>query len=316
MSQSLDVIVPVFNEIECLPELVSRIETVGELALKRFSLTEVNLITVDDGSIDGSSTYIQNLDLMHVTNKHVKLRRNFGHQIAVAAGLNHSKADFVAIIDADLQDPPEYIIDMLEMLINQDQDLVFGKRISRDGETRFKRTTAGLFYRFIRYASGIDVPLDTGDFRVMKAKVRDELNQLPERHRIIRLLIPWLGFSGVGFPYSRASRFAGNTKYSTRQMIRLASHAVFSFSTIPVRLIQVTGATLIVIGFLTLFGNLAIDIFLDGDPWISNQVAWQTFLAGIITSAVALNTGYSKRIQDQVQGRPLFTLDELKPTVD
>ncbi len=305
---TLDLVVPVYNEIECLDELIRR------LAELRTSTDETGIrlraILVDDGSTDGSELRVNEIAEREDWVIALRLARNFGHQAAVTAGIDASAADYVAVIDADLQDPPELLPAMLHQLRTEELHVVYGTRSNRPGDSWFKKATANGFYRGLRSASGLDVPIDTGDFRVMDRSVVEALRRLPEHHRMMRALIPWLGYRSGGFTYTRDERFAGQTKYPLRKMIVLASHAVFSFSTFPVRLVQSLGLLLSALGGLGLLACGLLEI-LDGGivglgAWL---LAGMVVQSGVLLVAIGLVGGYVFRIQDEVKGRPLYVLD-------
>lgn len=300
----LELVIPVYNERPCLDALIDRL-----LAVRTAAAVDVDIraILVDDGSTDGSGGLLRRLADEHEWLTTVHLVRNFGHQAAVTAGLDASTAEYVAIIDADLQDPPELVPEMLARLRREGVHVVYGVRRSRVGDSWFKRRTALGFYRTLRWASGLDIPLDTGDFRVMSREVVDALRAMPEQHRLMRALIPWLGYSAVGHPYDRHERFAGSTKYPLRKMVVLASHAVFSFSTFPIRLVQAAGVAFVglcvaLLSMLTVLRAVGgVDPGLG--PWVAAGMIGQT---GVLLVAVGIIGGYVFRIQDEVKHRPLY----------
>ena len=258
--KTLDIIVPVFNEESCIDETIKRLENVRE---NLNSELDVNFVFVNDGSKDETAniiaTYGQN-------NKYVKLinfSRNFGHQIAVTAGLDNTNADYVAIIDADLQDPPELIIDMYNKT-KDGYDIVYGKRLKRENETAFKKFTAFAFYRVLNYMCDIDIPKDTGDFRLMTKPVVDTLKNMPEHHRFIRGMVPWTGFKSTPIMFNRDERFAGETKYPLSKMLKLASNAIFSFSTKPLKVFYVIGILLLFLAILNISNVYLTSLFLVG----------------------------------------------------
>lgn len=287
--KTLDIIVPVFNEESCINETIKRLENVRE---NLNSELDVNFVFVNDGSKDETAniiaTYGQN-------NKYVKLinfSRNFGHQIAVTAGLDNTNADYVAIIDADLQDPPELIIDMYNKT-KDGYDIVYGKRLKRENETAFKKFTAFAFYRVLNYMCDIDIPKDTGDFRLITKPVVDTLKNMPEHHRFIRGMVPWTGFNSTPIMFNRDERFAGETKYPLSKMLKLASNAIFSFSTKPLKVFYVIGILLLFLAILNISNVYLTSLFLVG--------ALQLFGMGLLGE-------YLGRIFDDVKDRPLYVV--------
>lgn len=287
--KTLDIIVPVFNEESCIDETIKRLENVRE---NLNSELDVNFVFVNDGSKDETAniiaTYGQN-------NKYVKLinfSRNFGHQIAVTAGLDNTNADYVAIIDADLQDPPELIIDMYNKT-KDGYDIVYGKRLKRENETAFKKFTAFAFYRVLNYMCDIDIPKDTGDFRLMTKPVVDTLKNMPEHHRFIRGMVPWTGFKSTPIMFNRDERFAGETKYPLSKMLKLASNAIFSFSTKPLKVFYVIGILLLFLAILNISNVYLTSLFLVG--------TLQLFGMGLLGE-------YLGRIFDDVKDRPLYVV--------
>lgn len=287
--KTLDIIVPVFNEESCINETIKRLENVRE---NLNSELDVNFVFVNDGSKDETAniitTYGQN-------NKYVKLinfSRNFGHQIAVTAGLDNTNADYVAIIDADLQDPPELIIDMYNKT-KEGYDIVYGKRLKRENETAFKKFTAFAFYRVLNYMCDIDIPKDTGDFRLITKPVVDTLKNMPEHHRFIRGMVPWTGFKSTPIMFNRDERFAGETKYPLSKMLKLASNAIFSFSTKPLKVFYVIGILLLFLAILNISNVYLTSLFLVG--------ALQLFGMGLLGE-------YLGRIFDDVKDRPLYVV--------
>ena len=303
---SLSVVVPIFNESACIPEFFARIEGVRSSA--KFS--EFELIFVDDGSSDDSKEILRTLAGSYPWVHSRLLTRNFGHQIAVSAGLDLASGDFIAIIDGDLQDPPELIPLLVDKALEAHVDVVYGERSSRDGESRFKLYSASLFYRLIRKVSGLDIPLNAGDFRVITRKVLTELQGLRESHRFLRGMIPWLGFSAVGHPYHRDSRHAGESKYPLKKMLLLAADAMASFSVLPIRLVQLASLILISVGGvgLLVFGLPSV---LGYGPFITPIIlAYATSLVGLLLLGVGIVGGYVHRIQSDTVSRPLYVVDE------
>ncbi|MCB0999956.1 MAG: glycosyltransferase family 2 protein [Acidimicrobiales bacterium] len=299
-------IVPIFHEQDCLPEMHRRLGEVRRSA----EWFDLSVVYVDDGSRDGSRDILRALACEHDWVTSVVLARNFGHQLAVTAGLDIAEGTHFAIIDGDLQDPPELLPDMLQLMLDEDAHVVYGRRRARPGETRFKRFTAVGFYRVIRRMSGLDIPLDTGDFRVMDRSAADALRGMREHNRFLRGMVPWTGFRAAPFDYDRDVRFAGDTKYPLKRMLAFAANAIFSFSVMPIRAIQALGVALFGLasaGALVSGGVAATNVSVAGLVWI----AWlNTALAGLVIASVGIVGGYVHRIQDEVRGRPLYLVEE------
>ena len=299
------VIVPVFNEKDCLDILHKRVSKVMNSTRETWEL-----VLVDDGSTDGSTDMIRKLAKTDPHVRPVIFARNFGHQIAVTAGLDYSRGEAVVIIDADLQDPPEVILDMIKKWKDGYQ-VVYAIRAEREGETWFKKFTASAFYRLIFKITEVKIPLDTGDFRLMDRKVITVMNSMREHQRFLRGMSAWVGFRQVGVSYKREARFAGKTKYPFKKMLKLAMNAIFGFSYIPLQIAMTTGIILLILGFL---GVIASVVFL--------ALAISTFVKGIILlTAIFLVGGiqlvslgilgeYIGRIYDEVKHRPLYIVAE------
>ena len=303
--RSVDIIIPIFNEEECLPELCRRL-----LALRdRMADRRLDVIFVNDGSTDRSAELLRTFAQTHPFVRVVQLARNFGHQCAISAGLDIADADAVAIIDGDLQDPPELIAEMVPLL-DQGCEVVYGQRRGREGESWFKLATARLFYRFFSRVLRVNIPQDTGDFRVVSRRVVAALRQLREKHRFLRGLVPWLGFRSQAFPYDRDRRFAGVTKFSITKMARFALDAIFSFSNQPLRLATYLGLMLTLIGFtlgllvvyLRLFTTFTV-------PGISAVLLAVFFIGGLQSFILGISGEYLGRVYEQVKNRPLYVVD-------
>ena len=290
---TLDIIVPVFNEEDCLGEILRRLTGVRD-SLK--ASLDVSFLFVNDGSKDKSAdilkTSAEKFDYVKVIN----FARNFGHQIAVTAGINNTNADYVAIIDADLQDPPELIVDMYKKSL-EGYDIVYGKRLKRDKETMFKKLTAFGFYRVLNYMCNLDIPKDTGDFRLITKNVVDVLKNMPEHNRFIRGMVPWVGFKSAPVEFNREERYAGETHYPLKAMLKLATNAIFSFSTKP----------LVMINYLALFVMLlAIYSFLR----LNMLSAIILFVGSIQLVAIGVVGAYIGRIYEEAKARPLYTIKD------
>jgi dolichol-phosphate mannosyltransferase len=298
---TFSVVAPVFNERETLPEFVRRttavLKSIGE---------SWELIIVDDGSSDGSTEILEDLARRDRRLRPVIFSRNFGHQIAATAGLDHARGRAAILIDADLQDPPELIPELIARW-REGYQVVFAVRTERAGESWFKTATASLFYRLIYRITDVRIPVDSGDFRLLDRRVLDTLAGMRERHRFLRGLSAWVGFSQIGVPYKRDARFAGETKYPFRKMVRLALNAVTSFSHFPLQIATFLGflcaglsaAAILTVVILRLSGNQAF--FGQATTLIA-----VLFLGGIQLISLGLLGEYLGRVYDEVKGRPLY----------
>lgn len=299
----ISVVVPVFNEQESLRETLARLVTLRERHLDNVTF---EFVLVNDGSSDGSLSILRKSSKCNNHFKVVSLSRNFGHQIAITAGLDHADGDYVAVIDADLQDPPELIYDMYTLAL-AGYDVVYGKRRSRAGESAFKKSTAALFYRLIRFVCDLDIPTDTGDFRLMSRRAVDSLNTMREHHRFVRGMVPWMGYASAPLEYDRAERYAGETKFPLRKMISFAMNAIISFSSKPLTLAIQFGFYITLAGLLAgaymLYLKLFTTIVVPGLTAILLSIAifggFQILLIGLVGEYIA-------RIFDEVKGRPLY----------
>lgn len=235
MKPTFSIIAPVYNEKDCLGTLVQRVGEVMDTTGEPWEL-----VIVDDGSQDGSTDIIRLLAKEDKRVRAVIFARNFGHQVAVTAGMDYSRGDAVIIIDADLQDPPEVMLEMIQRW-KEGYQVVYGVRSEREGETWFKKTTASLFYRMIARITDVKIPLDTGDFRLMDRSVVKVMNSMREKHRFLRGMSSWVGYRQIGVSYHRAARFAGETKYPLKKMLKLALNAVTSFSYFPLQMATYVG---------------------------------------------------------------------------
>jgi dolichol-phosphate mannosyltransferase len=271
------------------------------------------LVLVDDGSRDRSRELISELAEKDSRVRPVIFARNFGHQIAVTAGLDYSRGDAVVIIDADLQDPPEVILDLIEKW-KEGYEVVYATRAEREGETWFKLFTAAAFYRVIQRITDVDLPMDTGDFRLLDRKVVEVLNQMRERHRFLRGMSVWVGFRQTGVEYQRAERYAGETKYPLSKMIQFASDAITSFSYFPLQLAMYLG--FITAGLSIIAIPVVIALRLAG--WHAFQGQASTliavlFLGGVQLISLGILGEYVGRLYDEAKGRPLYIVREDPP---
>lgn len=302
----LSVIVPVYNEEEVVEKTFLTLENV-------LSEVEHELIFVNDGSRDRTREIVEGLLEKFPGNRLVNFSRNFGHQAAFSAGLQAARGQAVVIIDGDLQDPPELIHDMLTKW-REGYQVVYAQRRSRQGETWFKKTTAHWFYRILNNLTSIDIPPDTGDYRLMDRRVVDQINALPERSRFLRGLVCWVGFKRTGLLYDRAERFAGTSKYPLRKMLRLAIDGITSFSTLPLRLSFTMGLVATMVAFVIgVWGVVEkfIHPVTTSPGWTSLIVAI-VFLGGIQLITIGILGEYIGRIYDEVKQRPLYIEDRKK----
>lgn len=306
MKPVLSVIVPMFNETGCLDELYRRVKEVMEQTKERWEL-----VLVDDGSTDGSTEMIRKLAKNDDHVRPVIFARNYGHQIAVTAGMDYSRGDAVVIIDADLQDPPEVMLELIAKW-REGFEVVYAVRAEREGESWFKLATASLFYRLIYRITDVKIPMDSGDFRLLDRKVVNVMNQMRERQRFLRGMSSWVGFRQIGVPYKRAARFAGQTKYPLKKMLKLAMTAITSFSYFPLQLATWAGVILSALSFVLLVAMIILRAiqsnFLAGQATTLIAVI---FLAGIQLICVGILGEYIGRIYDEVKGRPLYTTSEV-----
>lgn len=305
----LSIVVPVFNEEECIPALLSRLTG---LQVKLQGRAELELLFVDDGSTDRSRPMLVELTEKHPYVKVILLSRNFGHQLAVTAGLDHANGDWVAILDADLQDPPEIIGDMLAKAL-EGYDVVYGQRRRRKGETAFKRITAAGFYRLLSRLCEINVPNDTGDFRLMSRRVVATLRDMRERHRFIRGMVPWIGFKSAPLAYDRDQRYAGETKYPVRKMLKFAANAILSFSAKPIVMATRIGAFIVAAGMVGALYVLYLKLFTDEVvAGLTSILLAVVLLGGFQILFIGLLGEYVARIFEEAKGRPLYVIAETR----
>ena len=302
----LSVVVPCFDEQEVVDRTHRRLVEVLETARD----ADFELVYVDDGSRDATLAILRRLQQADPRVRVISLSRNFGHQYAVTAGLDHASGDAVCVIDADLQDPPEVILQMLERW-REGVDVAYGLRTERDGESAFKLWTAKAFYRTINRLSDTPIPLDTGDFRLMDRKAVDALRAMPERDRFVRGLVAWAGFRQEAVPYRRAARFAGTTKYPLRRMLRFATDGILSFSTAPLRLAIYVGLAAAVIALLGIVYALAMRLVTQ--HWVTGWTLLfiaTLFIGGAQLMFMGVIGEYVGRIYGEIKRRPLYLVDE------
>ncbi|HYX45586.1 MAG TPA: glycosyltransferase family 2 protein [Sphingomicrobium sp.] len=304
---ALSVVIPCFNEQDCLPALHERLTKAARSAVGE----DYEIVLVNDGSGDDSWPIMRDMAAKDGQVLAVNLSRNHGHQLALTAGLDLCRGETILIIDADLQDPPELLPEMMKVMRSEDADVVYGVRKSRSGETAFKRATAHGFYRLLSRATEVDIPLDAGDFRLMSRRALDALLAMPEQARFVRGMVAWIGFRQVAFPYDRQERFAGSTKYPLKKMMRFALDALTGFSSAPLKLASHVGMALS-IGTIVLIGYIAY-------AWAAGRAiqGWTSLmLVVLVIGAVqmfvlALMGEYIGRLYNEAKGRPLYIVQEV-----
>jgi polyisoprenyl-phosphate glycosyltransferase len=304
----LSIVVPCFNEEPGLAELIRRCSESAALAVG----DSFELILVDDGSSDGTWDVITSQIARHPNIVAMKLSRNYGHQIALTAGLSAVRGKVVFVIDADLQDPPELLNDMLQTMKQSGADVVYGQRRTRAGETWFKTFAASLFYRILERSTDVMIPVDAGDFRLMSRRISDIVAQMPERDRFIRGMVASVGFKQVAFPYDRQRRFAGSTKYPLAKMIHFATDAFLGYSMVLLRLSSIAALVLL----LALIGVAAYSVY----AWAYLEVVpgWTSIMISVIVVSffqlVTLSVigEYVGRIYLSTKNRPLFIIDSVE----
>ncbi len=302
------VVVPVYNEELVVMESYRRLKEVMDASGEAYEL-----IFVNDGSRDKTVDIITDICGKDSNVRLVSFSRNFGHQIAITAGMDYSSGQAIVVIDGDLQDPPEVIPKMIAKW-KEGNDVVYGKRAERKGETVFKKITANIFYRSLRKLTDVDIPVDTGDFRLIDRKVCDALKKVRERNRYIRGIISWLGFKQTGVEYVREKRFAGKTKYPLKKMLRFAFDAITSFSYKPLKLASYIGFLLSLASFVYLIVVIFQKIFSKDSviPGWASTLAVNLLFNGVVLMILGIIGEYIGRIYDEAKGRPLYVVKDLK----
>jgi len=305
MKPVYSIIAPIYNEEESIDELYKRVSEVMDRTHEPWEL-----ILVNDGSQDRSPEIIRELAVKDKRVQPVMFARNFGHQIAVTAGLDYSRGDAVVIIDADLQDPPEVILELIDKW-REGYEVVYAVRAEREGEPWFKKFTASIFYRLIYRITDVKIPLDTGDFRLLDRKVVSVMNQMREHHRFLRGMSAWVGFRQIGVSYKRAPRFAGETKYPFRKMLKLALNAITSFSYFPLQLATYlgfisAGLAILAIPIVIILRAINPDMFFGQ----ATTLIAVLFLGGVQLISLGILGEYIGRVYDEVKGRPLYVVSE------
>jgi len=310
---NISVVIPVFNEEDSLPELFKRLSSLND---SRPDDYQFEFLLVNDGSSDDSLNLILNQVEKHSSFKVLSFSRNFGHQAALLAGITYAKGDAVVAMDADLQDPPEIIHELIAQW-ESGSDVVYAERRQRNGESIFKKASAAMFYGLIDWLSETDLPRNVGDFRLMDRRIVNLLIDLPEKSLYLRGLVAWVGFKQTSVLYDRDSRYAGETKYSLNKMVNLATDALISFSERPLRIVTrlgflVTMAAFLLLGFFLITYIWGSDNQVHG--WLSMIFA-VLFLGGIQLICLGIVGEYISRIYRESKGRPLFIVDQNKSSL-
>lgn len=301
----LTVIAPVYNESANLDAFYQEVSKVLQQAGISYEI-----LLVDDGSLDDSWDKMLQLRQADERVSLLRLSRNFGHQLAITAGMDHAAGQSVVIMDADLQDPPGVVPLMVERW-REGYDVVYGVRTQREGETLFKKATAAIYYRVLRALTQADIPADAGDFRLLSRRAIDTMKRLPERHRYVRGLTAWVGYPQIGVEYERKARAAGETKFSVRKMMRFAADGIVSFSSLPLRLATLLGLSVaaLCIAYIVyaIYMKLAVGVTLAG--WASLIVA-VLFVGSVQLICLGILGSYLSRVYDEVKGRPIYIAQE------
>lgn len=305
--KKISVIIPMYNEEVMVYECYKRMSNV----LSQIEDYDYEMLFINDGSIDKTLLYLE--DIAHQDNKTkvISFTRNFGHQVAVMAGLKYCTGDAVVIIDADLQDPPELIPKMIELWENGN-DIIYGKRKKRKGESIFKVLSAKGFYKILNYLSDVDIPKNTGDFRLVGKKVVDVINDMPEHNKFLRGLWSWTGYKQVPIEYERDERYAGKTKYPLKKMIKLALDGIIGFSNKPLKLLGSLGLISLCISFIILIYAVVSYIFKLNNlmpGWASIMVAI-TFFSGVQLLSIWMISEYIGRIYDESKSRQQYIINK------
>lgn len=305
--KKISVVIPMYYEEEVVDECYNRVKNVCN-SLRDF---EYEIIYINDGSKDKTLFLLEKIAKQDKNVKVISFSRNFGHQAAVQAGLKYVTGDAVVIMDADMQDPPELIKEMITLWENGN-DVIYAKRTKRKGESQFKLLTAKMFYKILNGLSNVDIPNDTGDFRLADRKVIDVINSMPEHNKFLRGLFSWVGFNQVPLEYERKERFAGKTKYPLNKMLKLAKDGIFSFSTKPLKFVGMIGIFAIILSIIILIYAFLSYIFELNNltaGWTSIMVT-VTFFTGVQLLSLWILSEYIARIYEETQNRPIYIIDK------
>ncbi len=300
----LTVVIPAFNEQENVEPMYRRL-----VAALDGVVDGLEVLFVDDGSTDGTWRAVSVLAARERRVRGIRFARNFGHQAALTAGVDAARGRAAVIIDADLQDPPEVIPEMVARW-REGYEVVYGQRVEREGETWFKRVTAAAFYRLMQRITNVHIPIDTGDFRLMGERALAAFRSLPERNRFIRGLVSWIGFRQTAVRYRRASRAAGETKYPIRKMVAFALDGITSFSFLPLRLGTALGFLVSLLSFLYIVVVIVLKALGINYPGYTSMMASILFLGGVQLIMIGILGEYLARVFEEVKGRPIYLVEE------
>ena len=305
--KKISVVVPMYYEEEVAKECYTRLKNV----LEKIENYNYEIIFINDGSKDKTLEILKEVAKENKNVKIISFSRNFGHQCAVTAGLRYVTGDAIVIIDADLQDPPELIPEMIK-LWEEGNEVIYGKRKSREGESRFKLLTASMFYKTLNALSDVEIPKDTGDFRLVDRKVVEVINSLPEHNKFLRGLFSWVGFKQKAYEYERKERYAGKTKYPLKKMLKLAQDGIFSFSIKPLKIVGAMGILSVIISII-LFVYAVLSYAFDWNnlvPGWTSLMVTMAFIGGMILISLWMIGEYIGRIYDETKRRPEYIIDE------
>ncbi|ABJ76773.1 glycosyltransferase family 2 protein [Leptospira borgpetersenii] len=309
----LSVVIPIYNEEKTIPELTRRLRILHNLlSLKHsFKKDDLEILFVNDGSRDESFSVLKKFCSQTNGYKLVNLSRNYGHQTAITAGIDTAVGEAVVVMDGDLQDPPEFVSDLYGKLL-EGYDVVYAKRKKRPGESWFKLSTAHIFYRILKEITKFDIPIDTGDFRIMSRRVTDVLCSMREQHRYIRGLISWIGFKQIGLEYEREERFEGVTKFSLGKMLKFALDGITSFSSAPLKLSSYLGFFTAFCGAIYALYVVYLRIFTSETitGWSSMMIV-VLILGGTQLLALGMIGEYLSRVNDESKNRPLYVIEDI-----
>jgi dolichol-phosphate mannosyltransferase len=298
------IVVPLYNEELVIDESYKRLKSVMECTKENYEI-----IFINDGSRDKTADKVEDICKSDDKIKLINFSRNFGHQAAITAGMDMALGDAVVVIDADLQDPPEVILKMIEKW-KEGYEVVYGKRIKREGETFFKKFTAQAFYRVLKSMTSIDIPVDTGDFRLIDRKVCDTLMSLPERNRYVRGLVSWVGYKQTSVEFVRQERFAGDTKYPLKKMMKLALDGITSFSYKPLTLAGYFGGIVFLMGMISSIAIVTKDLIKRTDILnLGLVLSINIMMFGMILSSIGIMGQYIGRIFDESKERPIYIIE-------